>query len=155
MTGVRRFQVTLGVTRLRCYCLAAMVLAVVAGVGARHALKPRMEPTDISGICVRQKRIGVGVVERGSTTSVAFDLMNDGDDLVTIESVQTDCGCTTAGVSQKTIAPGETVSIPVSFQATKEIANAFHHTVIISLHERSNRELRRLKLDIEGSVAAD
>ena len=52
---------------------------------------------------------------------VTFPFKNAGDHPVTIMAVQTSCGCTTAGLSKKTYAAGESGQIAVAFDVGERI----------------------------------
>lgn len=47
--------------------------------------------------------------------SHAFTFTNDSDEPVTIDSVKTSCGCTTAKLAKRTYSPGETGTIQATF----------------------------------------
>lgn len=67
-------------------------------------------------------KIHTDVIE-GEQTEVkaAFPFKNSGDHPVTITSVQTSCGCTTAGLGKKTYAPGENGEIDAVFHPAERV----------------------------------
>ena len=66
---------------------------------------------------LRWQQMAVEVLAKPAEQSavVDFAFTNEGSQAVTIQSVQTSCGCTTAALDKKTYAPGEAGKIPVTF----------------------------------------
>ena len=61
-------------------------------------------------------RISMEIIEgRQKKVKAGFPFMNNGDHPVTIISVKTDCGCVTAGVSEKTCPAGRKAQVIVLF----------------------------------------
>jgi hypothetical protein len=68
-----------------------------------------------------------GVLPQGSTVTHTFSLKNSGDSPLTIESVQTTCGCTAATPTNTLIAPGELAQIQVSFDSQGRLGDMLKH----------------------------
>lgn len=58
-----------------------------------------------------------GTVAQGKRVDHVFSLKNKGDAVLTIGQVSTSCGCTVADVSTRTVAPGKSAEIRVSFNS--------------------------------------
>lgn len=61
--------------------------------------------------------LDIGKVEFNSPAEGVFELVNDTDSPLTIDRVDTGCGCTKARFPQTIIAPGEKYSVSVSYDA--------------------------------------
>ncbi len=59
-----------------------------------------------------------GTVAEGKHVEHIFILKNNGDAPLTIGQVSTSCGCTVADISSRTVAPGKSAEIRVSFNST-------------------------------------
>lgn len=58
-----------------------------------------------------------GAIPQGKKLDHIFKLMNKGDSPLTITRTRTSCGCTVASVSSKTIAPGKSAELRISFDS--------------------------------------
>ncbi|GLI37013.1 DUF1573 domain-containing protein [Geobacter hydrogenophilus] len=58
-----------------------------------------------------------GSIPQGKKLDHVFKLMNKGDSPLTISRTRTSCGCTVANVSTKTIAPGKSADLKISFDS--------------------------------------
>ncbi|MBT1076185.1 DUF1573 domain-containing protein [Geobacter grbiciae] len=58
-----------------------------------------------------------GSISQGKKLEHVFKLMNKGDSPLTINRTKTSCGCTVANVSTKTIAPGKSADLKISFDS--------------------------------------
>ena len=87
-----------------------------------------------------------GEIPQGKPISVDFKFTNTGNTPLVITDVKTSCGCTASNYSKKTIEPGKTSSITVSYNAKK--IGAFTKTV--SVFTNAN-ELAK-ELYISGTV---
>lgn len=86
-----------------------------------------------------------GVVKQsGGIVSTAFDVINNGDERVIIESLPTSCGCTLAEIDKKEISPGERAVITVSFDPNlhEEPTGKFFKTVELVSNIKPPPELK-------------
>ncbi len=58
-------------------------------------------------IAVETLRHDFGAVQQGEVATTEIPVRNTGDGVLTIETVSTSCGCTSAQVEPKTIQPGD------------------------------------------------
>ncbi|MRR07722.1 MAG: DUF1573 domain-containing protein [Deltaproteobacteria bacterium] len=58
-----------------------------------------------------------GAIPQGKKLDHVFKLVNKGDAPLTINRTRTSCGCTVANVSTKTIAPGKSADLKISFDS--------------------------------------
>ena len=72
-------------------------------------------------------------VQSGSLVSHSFVLSNAGDETLSIESVRTSCGCTTAALAKRDLAPSESVSVDAVVNTT-----GFRGTVTRTITVSSN-----------------
>jgi len=57
-----------------------------------------------------------GKVSEGQVLKHSFTLKNDSKETLNIKDMHTSCGCAASKVAKKTLAPGESTSIEVSFK---------------------------------------
>ena len=72
-------------------------------------------------------------VQSGSLVSHAFVVTNTGDQTLSITNVVTSCGCTTAALDKRDLAPGESVSVTATVNTT-----GFQGTVTRTVSVSSN-----------------
>lgn len=72
-------------------------------------------------------------VQSGSLVSHTFLLTNTGDNILTIDNVQTSCGCTTTTLAKPSLASGESVSLEARVSTV-----GFAGTVLKTITVRSN-----------------
>jgi len=58
-----------------------------------------------------------GKVKQGEILKHSFALKNDSSKILNIKDVNTSCGCTASKIAKKTLAPGESTVIDVSFKS--------------------------------------
>jgi rhodanese-related sulfurtransferase len=96
------------------------------------------EQEKISSISVHPAEYDFGIItkEKGVVNTI-FSLSNTGNENVMIEEISTSCGCTSAKVSENTIAPGKTISLDVFFDPNfhKEPQGRFSRTVFLQTSE--------------------
>ena len=92
--------------RLASGCL---ILVLFSAAAPAFAAKPKIVfPTDAKNF---------GKIKQGAEVSYEFVFRNDGDSKLTIQNVETSCGCTAALVSDKTVEPGKSGKIKVVFNS--------------------------------------
>lgn len=73
------------------------------------------------------------IPQKGGTVETTFEVRNEGNEELEIGAISTSCGCTTATISSKTVKPGDTAVLTVSFDPDfhQEPAGKFKRTVFI------------------------
>lgn len=89
-----------------------------------------------------------GVRQETDTVRKQFSLRNAGDEALEISKVQSSCGCTVATLDEKTIAPGDTVALQVTF-ALRDRSGKQRKTIILTTNDPSNPTAT---LALEGMV---
>ena len=72
-------------------------------------------------VVVKKRTIELGPVRQGEKATATFVLSNEGEAILTIESVRAGCGCTvpkTLTAEEKQMHPGETLAVPVTFDSS-------------------------------------
>jgi len=88
--------------------LTALVLTGIMLLGAGAALcGPK--------IALSEEQWDFGKITAAYSVGHVFRLKNAGDEPLTIEQVLTSCGCTTTSLEEKTIAPGQEISLRLTF----------------------------------------
>lgn len=90
-----------------------------------------------------------GRLAQGSQVSHRYTVTNSSDQPLSIESVQSSCGCTAALVAEKNLAPGQSSAIEVRFTSGK-LSGPFHKTVRVSTRPEGT-----LVLSLRGSIQPD
>jgi hypothetical protein len=91
--------------------LAAGLLILAVAVAAGYATLPQ-PPGQIE---LSPGEFDFGAVLNTSPVSQTFQLRNAGDGPLQISGVSTSCGCTTAEVANRVLAPGETTDLTVTY----------------------------------------
>jgi len=79
-------------------------------------------------------------VPAGTTASHTFLLRNDGDEALRISNVWTSCGCTTASLAKRELAPGEWVELVASLD-TKGYAGLVEKNIQVASNDPSTPTL--------------
>jgi len=92
------------------------------------------------------------IPQSGGTVETTFVVKNEGDEDLIIGDITTSCSCTSATVTNKTIAPGEETSLAVIFDPDfhEEPLGVFKRTVFIPTNDPQNTEASvSIQVDIE------
>ena len=156
-TGVRRSNAALG---------AALVLGLAASVPVQATNDPVIrapaqapagstndptEPAAAPVIVCDEPVYNFGTVTNVTSVSHVFLLGNDGDTELKIERVRTTCGCTTAKLATKTIAPGEEVEVKTRLSLK---GRRGHQNKSINVFS-NDPENPRYRLTLKGRVHED
>ncbi len=87
-----------------------------------------------------------GTIPRGKPVATRFDLINSGTAHLVIDNVRTPCGCTAVDWPELPLAPGDTTSITVEYNAGQ--AGYFAKTIKVFFHGMRGAE----RLEITGTV---
>ncbi len=107
-----------------------------------------------SAICAQEIRwltpnlIDMGRVKAGLVHDGSIRFVNNGTDKVTIRNVITSCGCTTANVKNRRIAPGDTADIEFSL-LTYNVTGTIRKPILIQFNDR---KLEDVQFTIQAQV---
>jgi len=88
-------------------------LAVAAFLTLASSLSALAAPV----LHIERPVLDFGTIPQGKKLDHVFKLTNKGDSPLTITRTRTSCGCTVANVSSKTIAPGKSAELKISFDS--------------------------------------
>jgi Protein of unknown function (DUF1573) len=111
------------------------LLAVSLAISANAATGPKLQ--------FQTNAIDFGSVTAGEIVNRTFVFTNNGDETLIISSVQPGCGCTTAGEWTKHVEPGNTGTIPLTFNS-KAFDGPVTKTIIVQCNARSNETVTLL-----------
>lgn len=94
-----------------------------------------------------------GEVEKGQKVQYNFEFKNSGDAELVISEVKPSCGCTTAEMAKKNFAPGESGTIPITFDSTRFSGNIQKTVTVVSNDSTNPRKQIKLKGRIIQEVA--
>lgn len=100
---MKQTRIRLGVVTL---FVAAMILLVVGCAGS---------PRSVGRIELSAADFDFGVIPNTGPVSKTFQVRNTGDGLLEISRVSTSCGCTTATLVSRRLAPGEATELTVTY----------------------------------------
>lgn len=69
---------------------------------------------------LKESEFDFGKIAQGKPVTHVFEVVNTGNELLSLENVQASCGCTTPEWSKDPIAPGATQKITVGYNAATE-----------------------------------
>ena len=87
----------------------------------------------VPSISVEKPTHDFGTINQGQKVDHLFAIKNRGDEPLTITQIRSSCGCTAATLSTKTIAPGKSGEVKVTFDSTN-----FADQVTKTVHLDSN-----------------
>lgn len=90
----------------------------------------------------------LGEVEYGSETKVSYQLTNVSGKPVLITNAQGSCGCTHIDYPRKPIAPNETITIIVTYEA--DDVGVFSKTVNLTMNIQKSRQTLYIKGVVKG-----
>jgi hypothetical protein len=134
----------------RAGTLASALVLVVAGVVGVWA-----SPADRPGrIDLSDSDFSFGVIPNTAPVGEAFEVRNVGEGTLQILGVSTSCGCTTAEIGTRTLAPGEATDLRVTFdpQAHGGATGAFTRLIYVRSDDPEQPEVS-LVLHVEVVAA--
>jgi hypothetical protein len=111
---------------LIAFCLAITCLAGEAQTAGDPVLVPK--PPDV--LLLKETKHDFSKIPQGRPAIYSFQIMNTGQEPLSLTNVQASCGCTTPEWSRSPIAPGATSWIKVGYNAYAE--GPFTKTVTIT-----------------------
>jgi len=100
---------------LRILLILVMIFSL-ASCYANNSEK-KQDEADNAGKMVDPFTLDFGKVKQGEILKHNFTLKNDSSKTLNIKDANTSCGCTASKVAKKTLAPGESTVINVSFKS--------------------------------------
>ncbi len=130
---------------------ASLAWAAVQPPPARNYWQPR--PVHLNGspgpLTSVDSDHDFGRLSQGSQVSHRYTVTNSSGQPLSIEGVQSSCGCTAAVVAEKHLAPGQSSAVEVHFTSGKLIG-PFHKTVRVHTRPQGT-----LILSLRGSIQPD
>ncbi len=90
----------------------------------------------------KETKHNFGFVHEGDTVKIDYELKNIGDKSLIISNYEVECGCTAMQKVEKTIEPGETYILKVTFDTHQKYDRQDRTIKIISNATNSPAELR-------------
>ena len=90
----------------------------------------------------KETKQNFGFVHEGDTVRLSYELKNVGDNALIISNYEVECGCTVMEKVEKSIEPGETYIIKVTFDTHQKYDRQDRIVKIISNAKKSPTELR-------------
>lgn len=107
-------------------------------------------PSDAQAeVAVREYDFGK-IRKQNGAVNTDFVITNTGSDPLIIGDIVTSCGCTTAMISEKTIAPGKTATLTAAFDPNfhEEPQGRFSRSIFVPTNDQNNTEIE-LKIFVE------
>lgn len=99
-------------------------------------------------LAVENPSFDFGEIFQGEQVPHVFSFSNTGDEILSIDRVNSSCGCTAALISEKTLAPGGKGEVKVSFDSTR-----FRGQVTKTVYLYSNDPVQPvMQLFVKGNV---
>lgn len=133
------------------YLVAAAVLAaIILGSVVIFQTNLKQERPDAIAAAIEFERTSLdfGIVPQGEVVSAQYNFKNRGQDMLTIDKILTDCGCTPSSVSTRRIKPGESGTITVEF----DTSNRYGWQTRKFLVETNDPIDPKTKLELRGKV---
>lgn len=108
------------------------------------------EPPTGPRLRLEKKVVDLGDVPRGTVAADTVHFHNAGEDTLVVTGVNSSCGCTVAQYSHKPLAPGDTGTIVVKFDAGNRALGKFRKTLRIRSNALNYREL----VFVDGNIIA-
>lgn len=139
-------------SRLIGILTSSVLLATVGGAGAQDTppdSKRQPNPPSVTAagnttgprLELSQAEWDFGQLWYGDPCQTEIELKNTGDATLRITEVKSTCGCTVAQPKKKELAPGETVSMTIKYQTTKNAKKVAQYITIIT-NDQSQPQVR-------------
>jgi len=89
-----------------------------------------------------------GKVKNGEIVNYTFVFTNSGDESLELTDVRPSCGCTTAGVYDRSVGPGKTGNIPIQFNSGNSVGTVGKTVIVIC----NDPVQTNIVLQIKGTV---
>jgi hypothetical protein len=136
-------------------CLIAIVglSGFVQACGQKNNPKPEKAAVSQTKpqIAVNQKEFNFGKIKQGQSVDHVFEIVNRGNAELILHNAVSSCGCLTAVLSSKTIAPGEKGQVKATL-STASIRGKQIKQIYINSNDPNQA---RVAIKVEGEVIAD
>lgn len=131
--------------------LACLSLATVAqsAFGGNATLTLETEGAEVKAVWETETH-DFGAIPQGKPASFTFQVVNEGNQPLTIEKVKPSCGCTAANYTKEPIAPGERGFVTAEYNAHN--VGSFSKTVVVTTNDSNTP---RIVLRLTGEVKAE
>lgn len=136
------------------HLISLLVLAIITV--SCHSATKKTEPasasseTGVAKFDFSEEIHNFGSLKAGEVVSFTYVFKNSGTKTLTIEKVDTDCGCTEVNIPNKKIAPGQEGQIEVVYNSAGEVGKQLKTITVFS-----NAEKPELQLFFQADVAND
>lgn len=135
-------------TRGRIAALAGLVAAGALLLSGPAAAQPKLT---VDG----GTKLSLGSMKRGDVVDRTITLRNTGNATLELGNVEVSCGCTGAVTSSKSVAPGKTATVKITFNS-KNFSGQVHKTVtILSNAPGQERTVVEFTADIREEVTVN
>lgn len=122
------------------------LMLLVSSLGAVNAQdNPAPKSVEKETLQLKESSYNFGKIQQGRPVTHLFQIGNSGKEPLRLENVQASCGCTTPEWSYDPVAPGETSTVKVGYNAATE--GPFEKTVTIFYNGNQTKVIT-----ISGSV---
>ena len=125
--------------------LLVVLLTASAALSAQTANHSSAAVLSGSVITMKETSFDFGKIAQGKPVFHVFEIVNTGKEPLKLENVQTSCGCTTPEWSPEPVAPGESTSVKVGYNAAAEGVFTKSITIVYNGNQTKN-------LTITGNV---
>lgn len=95
------------------FILSLLVVSSGCALSGARVIGDAPAPKVLEGKAFAQKDFGIA--REGSVLKHSFVVLNDSDLTLNVKSINSSCGCTVSEMKKKTLLPGESSSLEVSF----------------------------------------
>lgn len=124
---------------------AQLTKAKVTKIAAPNAEKVHENAIPEESLSLKETDFDFGKIPQGKPVTHTFQFTNTGKTSFTLENVQASCGCTTPEWNKNPVAPGQTASIIVGYNAASE--GVFSKPVTITYNGNLTKQI-----NIRGEV---
>ena len=126
------------------------ILAAISGLFfMMSVLAPAVAGAGTPKIKFKETAWNFGKIKQGEEVSHEFVFSNEGDDTLTIEKVTTTCGCTAAIVSDRSIPPGKSGKIEVTFNSHGYGGQVAKVVYVLSNDPKESQRPLEIKAEVE------
>lgn len=112
------------------FLMALILMACAAKNQRSNENLPVQKETGFTEIQFQEEFHNFGLLQSGETVIFTFEFVNTGEKNLTIETLETDCGCIKAGVHPTEIPPGEKGWVEVEFDSSGLFGKQFKSIVV-------------------------
>lgn len=130
--------------RIKTACVLALGLAAAIGAASAALSTGAKGPK----IVFKSEAWDFGKIKQGKDVTAEFVFTNTGDAPLNIKNVETSCGCTAVLVSDKTVGPGKSGKIKVTFNSTGYAGEVTKYVFV----ETDDPSASRVQLKVSAAI---